>query len=80
MTTLYFQCQSQLARLRKTGELLPWEYGRDIGPGEYGQVLAEPFGQTNGLGADPTAGDELINHRLKNLLISKRLYATESCR
>jgi hypothetical protein len=75
MTTLYFQCQSQLARLRKTGELLPWECGRDIGPGE-----AEPFGQTNGLEAGPTAGDEVINHRLKNLLISKRLYATESCR
>ncbi len=76
MTSLYFGFQARLTRLRNTGELLPWKYGRDIGPGEYRQVLGEPFGQTKGSEADPK---EVITHRLKNLLISKRLYSTESC-
>ncbi len=47
MTSLYFSFQSRLTRLRNTGELLPWEYGRDIGPDEYQQVLSELFKQTN---------------------------------
>jgi hypothetical protein len=51
MTGLYFQLQSRLARLRKTGELLPWEYGRDIGPSEYRQVLAEPLRANQRLGS-----------------------------
>jgi hypothetical protein len=45
MTGLYFSLQVRLTRLRNTGELLPWEYGRDIGPSEYPQVLGEIFKQ-----------------------------------
>jgi hypothetical protein len=70
MTSLYFSFQARLTRLRNTGELLPWEYGRDIGPGEYRRVLANLF--------PPTDGIE-VNHRLKDLLISKQLYTAESC-
>jgi hypothetical protein len=76
MTSLYFSFQARLTRLRNTGELLPWEYGRDIGPSEYRQALGELFRQTNGWKSDQ---EQVINHRLKNLLISKRLFATESC-
>jgi hypothetical protein len=32
-----------LTSLRKTGELLPWEYGHDIRPSKYYQVLGELF-------------------------------------
>jgi len=35
MTSLYFSFQVRLTRLRHTGELLPWDCGRDIGPSEY---------------------------------------------
>jgi hypothetical protein len=76
MTSLYFSFQARLTRLRNTDELLPWEYGRDISPGEYSQVLDEHFGQTTDWEA---VRYEVITQRLKNLLISKRLYATESC-
>jgi len=76
MTSLYFSFQVRLTRLRNTGELLPWEYGRDIGPDEYQQVLGKLFKQTNGWEAEQK---EVVTHRLKNLLISKRLYSTESC-
>jgi hypothetical protein len=76
MTSLYFSFQARLTRLRNTGELLPWEYGCDIGPDEYQQVLGELFKQTNGWEAERY---EVITQRLKDLLISKRLYSTESC-
>jgi hypothetical protein len=76
MTSRYFSFQARLTRLRNTDELLPWEYGRELSPGEYRQVLDEPFGQTTGWEAERY---EVITQRLKNLLISKRLYATESC-
>jgi hypothetical protein len=52
MTSLYFSFQARLTRLRITGELLPWEYGCDIGPGEYQQVLGELFKQTKGWEAE----------------------------
>jgi hypothetical protein len=76
MTSLYFSFQARLTRLRNTGELLPWEYGRDIGSDEYQQVLGELFKQTNGWEAER---HEVITQRLKNLLMSTRLYATERC-
>jgi hypothetical protein len=76
MTSLYFSFQALLTSLRKTGELLPAKYGADIGPSEYLKVLGERFRETGGWEADPK---EVSNRRFKYLLISKRLYATESC-
>jgi hypothetical protein len=52
MTSLHFDFQARLTQLRNTGELLPWEHGRDIGPSEYGQALGELFQQTNGWESD----------------------------
>ena len=75
MTSLYFSFQARLTRLRNTGELLPWEYGRDIGPDEYQQVLGELFKQTNGWEAGQK---EVVTQRLKNLLMPKGLYISES--
>lgn len=75
MTSLYFSLQARLTWLRNTGELLPWEYGRDIGPDEYQQVLGELSKETNGWEAEQK---EVVTQRLKNLLMSKRLYASES--
>lgn len=75
MTSLYFSLQARSTRLRNTGELLPWEYGRDIGPDEYQQVLGELSKETNGWEAEQK---EVVTQRLKNLLMSKRLYASES--
>jgi hypothetical protein len=70
MTSLYFSFRVRLTRLRHSGELLSRDYGRGIGPSEYRKVLADLFPPTN---------RREVNHRLKNLLISKRLYAAESC-
>jgi hypothetical protein len=65
-----------LTSLRKTGELLPGEYGADVGPSEYLKVLGELYHKTGGWVADPK---QVVTHRLKNLLIAKQLYTSESC-
>jgi hypothetical protein len=76
MTSLYFQLQGRLARMRDKGELPPGEYSRNVSPREYRQVLGELYQQTNGWKADPP---DVVTHRLKNLLIAKQLYTSESC-
>jgi hypothetical protein len=70
MTSLYFSFQARLAKLRETGELPPYEYGADIRPSKYLKVCAElQFHSPRNVSI----------RRLQNLLISKRLYANESC-
>jgi hypothetical protein len=69
MTSLYFSFQARLARLRQTGEIHPAEYGAG-GPSEYLKVTSElQFHSPRNVSI----------RRLQNLLISKRLYASEGC-
>jgi hypothetical protein len=67
MTSLYFSFQARLTRLRNTGKLLPWEYGRDIGPDEYQQVLGELFKQTNGWTSSSIGRPRYHNDRQRKL-------------
>jgi hypothetical protein len=76
MTSLYFQLQGRLARLRETVELPSDEYGTGVSPHEYLQVLGELYARSNGWAADLPA---VIDRRFRNLLLSKGLYAGESC-
>jgi hypothetical protein len=66
MTGLYFSFQSRLAKLRETGELPPSEFGAGVGLREYLKLIGE-------------LQPDVSIRRLQNLLISKRLYASESC-
>jgi len=68
MTSLYFQLQGRLARMRNKGELPPGECGRNISSREYRQILGEVFERSSGWEADPP---EVVTHRLKNLLARK---------